>query len=72
MIESVMEGDEGINRKNYKEDTDFIFKGDKALHTENTKKYPTQQKKTKILKNILHNKRKRKARSSTGMFYSIL
>ena len=47
MIESVMEGDEGINRKNYKEDTDFIFKGDKALHTENTKKYPTQQKKTK-------------------------
>jgi len=25
MIESVMEGDEGINRKNYKEEIDFIF-----------------------------------------------
>ena len=34
-----MEGDEGVNKKNYKEETDFIFKEEniqKLRDTENT------------------------------------
>jgi len=65
MIESVIEGDEGINRKNYKEETNFIFKGGEYTeierygeHTENSQKF----KNKKMLNPIQLNLREKKGR----------
>jgi len=45
-----MKGDEGINRKNYKEETDFIFKG--RRYRNYTREY------TEIEKNVEKNTEK--------------